>query len=219
MKVIVTGASGMVGKGVALECLEHADVESILVVGRSPCGIEHEKLEEILIEDFFDYSAIEDRLAGYDACFFCLGMSAAGMSEEDYTRYTYDLAMAMARTLVKQSPDMTFCYISGSGTNANGRMMWARVKGRLENDLLELGFKDAFMFRAGFIQPMKGVRTKTRLYRAFYAVLAPFFPLWNALLPSYVTTTERVGLAMIAVAQKGHEKKFLDNRDINALAR
>lgn len=209
----------MVGKGVALECLDHPDVESILVVGRSPCDIEHEKLEELLIEDFFDYSSIEDRLAGRDACFFCLGMSAAGMSEEDYTRQTYDLTMAMARTLVKLNPDMTFCYISGSGTNADGRMMWARVKGRLENDLLELGFRDAYMFRAGFIQPMKGVRTKTRLYRAFYAALAPFFPLWNALFPSFVTTTERVGIAMITSALKGQDKKLLENRDINALAR
>jgi uncharacterized protein YbjT (DUF2867 family) len=218
MKVIITGASGMVGKGVALECLDRTDVDSVLVVGRSPCGIEHEKLEELLVEDFFDYSSVEDRLEGYDACFFCLGMSAAGMSEEDYTRLTYDLTMAMANVLVKLNPDMTFCYVSGAGTNAEGRMMWARVKGRLENDLLALGFKDAYMYRPGFIQPMKGVRTKTRLYQVFYAVLAPFFPLWNALFPSIVTTTERVGISMIEVALNGHEKKFLENRDINALA-
>jgi len=220
MKVIVFGASGMVGQGVARECLEHPDVESILVVGRSPCGIEHGKLTEILHEDFFDYSAIEEQLTGYDACFFCLGMSAAGMSEEDYARMTHDLTLAAAKTLVKQSPGMTFCYVSGSGTDSSekGWMMWARVKGRTENDLMKLGFKDAYMFRPGYIQPLKGIRSKTRLYQAMYTVMAPFYPVWKAILPGHMTTTEKVGLAMIQVASRGSDLKFLENRDINALA-
>lgn len=218
MRVIVFGASGMVGKGVVYECMDHPEVESILIVGRTPCGVEHEKLTEILHEDFFDYSAVEDRLAGYDACFFCLGMSAAGMSEQDYTRFTHDLTLAAAKVLLALNPDMTFCYVSGAGTNADSRMMWARVKGSLENELLGLGFRDAYMFRPGFIQPLRGIRSKTRLYQFFYKLLGPFFPLWNAILPGQLTTTGRVGRAMIHVAHEGHDSKFLSNRDINVLA-
>jgi uncharacterized protein YbjT (DUF2867 family) len=220
MKVVIFGATGMVGKGVLLECLDDPDVESVLCLVRGPTGITHEKLEEIEHEDFHDYSSVEDRLAGLDACFFCLGVSAAGMSEERYTRLTYDLTLAAARTLVRLNPQMVFTYVSGAGTDSSetGRSMWARVKGRTENALLGLGFRDAYMFRPGYIQPMRGIRSKTRLYQALYTVTSPFYPVWKALLPGYVTTTEKVGQAMIHVARSGYEGQFLENRDINELA-
>jgi len=220
MKVVIFGASGMVGQGVLLECLDRHTVTSVLVVGRSPCGIEHSKVEEIIHGDFADYGPIEDRLGGLDACFFCLGVSAAGMSEEDYRHVTYDFAVRAAEALSRLNPEMVFCYVSGVGTDSSekGRSMWARVKGMTENRLLELPFKVAYMFRPGYIQPMKGVRSKTRLYQAMYTVLAPLYPIWKTLFPNSVTTTEKVGLAMIRVAENGFSKPVLDARDINRLA-
>lgn len=220
MKVVIFGASGMVGKGVLLECLDSPDVDSVIVVGRSPCGVQHEKVTEILRDDFYDYSDIEDELAGLDACFFTLGVSAAGMSEQKYHRLTYDLTVAAAEALLKTSPQLTFIYVSGTGTDSTekGRIMWARVKGKTENRLLEMGFGDAYMFRPGYIQPMRGIRSKTTLYRWMYAFAAPMFPLWKALFPHLVTTTEKVGRAMIAVARDGYHEKHLENRHINELA-
>jgi uncharacterized protein YbjT (DUF2867 family) len=220
MKVVIFGASGMVGQGVLLECRDHPKVSSILVVGRSPCGVEHAKVEEILHDDFEDYAPIEDRLGGLDACFYCLGVSAAGMSEEDYRHLTYDFADGAAETLSRLNPEMTFCYVSGAGTDSSGkgRSMWARVKGMTENRLLKAPFKAAYMFRPGYIQPMKGLRSKTRLYRTMYTVLAPLYPIWKTLFPSFVTTTEKVGLAMIRVADMGFPKPVLETRDINAVA-
>ncbi|MCW8984068.1 MAG: hypothetical protein OQK55_01895 [Thermoanaerobaculales bacterium] len=220
MKVALFGASGMVGQGVLLECLERQSVSSVLVVGRSPCGIEHPKVEEILHGNFADYGPIEDRFGGLDACFFCLGVSAAGMSEEDYRHVTFDLTVSAAETLSRLNPEMVFCYVSGAGTDSSekGRSMWARVKGMTENRLLKMPFKSAYMFRPGYIQPMKGVRSKTRLYQATYTVLAPLYPVWKTLFPGFVTTTEKVGLAMIRVAECGFSKSLLDNRDINDLA-
>ena len=220
MKVIIFGATGMVGQGVLLECLDHPEVAAILAVGRSSSGIDHPKLEELLHQDFFAYSAIESDLAGYDACFFCLGVSAAGMSEEQYHRLTYELTLSAAETLVRLNPSMTFCYVSGAGTDSSesGRMMWARVKGKTENHLLKLPFKAAFMFRPGYIQPMKGIRSKTRLYQTFYTLGRPLYPALKTLFPSFVTTTEKVGLAMIKVALYGYPRPLLENRDINALA-
>ncbi len=211
----------MVGKGVLLECLDHPDVGSVLVVGRSGCGVVHEKLEQVIHDDFFDYSALETRLTGLDACFFCLGVSAAGMSEARYSRLTYDLTVAAAGTLVTQSPGSVFCYVSGTGTDSTGkgRIMWARVKGRTENHLLGLPFRAAYMFRPGYIQPLRGIRSKTGLYRALYAVASPLYPLLNRLAPDLVTTTRKVGLAMIRVARDGYERPYLENRDINALAK
>ncbi len=164
-------------------------------------------------------AAIANWLTGYDACFFCLGVSSAGMSEEEYTRITHDLTIAVARTLLPLNPAMTFIYVSGTGTDSSekGRSMWARVKGRTENELLQMGFKAAYMFRPGFIQPMDGIKSKTPLYSAIYAVIGPLYPMLNAVFPSYVTNTKQVGKAMIAVAAHGAEKKYLENRDINAL--
>ena len=218
MNVILFGASGMVGAGVLRECLADARVRSVLVVGRTPCGVTHAKLREILRTDFFEYSDIRTELTGLDACFFCLGVSAAGKSEEAYRHLTYDLTMAAARVLADVNPAMTFCYVSGEGTDSTerGRFMWARVKGKTENDLLSMRFK-AYMFRPGFIQPMHGIRSKTGWYKAVYAVMAPLFPLLQRAFPKHMTTTENVGRAMLEVAARGYDKKVLENPDINAL--
>ena len=209
----------MVGQGALRECLDHADVTSVLVVGRSSSGIKHEKVREVIHDDFLDYSGIEDALRGYNACFFCLGVSAAGMSEQDYHRVTYEFTLRAAETLAKLNPDMTFCYVSGTGTDSTerGRSMWARVKGKTENHLMRLPFKAAFMFRPGYIQPLKGIKSKTRLYRWSYAVVGPFYPVLKTLFPRFVTTTEKLGLAMIRVAGSGYPRQVLENRDINAL--
>jgi len=220
MKVVIFGASGMVGQGVLLECLDHQAISSVLVVGRSPSAIEHAKVEEIIHSDFSDYGSIEDRLVGLDACFFCLGVSAAGMSEEDYRHITYDLAVSAAETLSRLNPEIVLCYVSGAGTDSSekGRTMWARVKGTTENRLLNMPFNSAYMFRPGYIQPRKGVRSKTQLYQAMYTVLAPLYPIWKTFFPGFVTTTEKVGLAMIRVAEQGFPKHVLETRDINLLA-
>jgi uncharacterized protein YbjT (DUF2867 family) len=189
-------------------------------MGRSGSGKQHEKLRDRIVDDMSDLAAVEADLAGLDACFFCLGISSAGLSEADYRRVTYDLTMNVARALVKASPQMTFIYVSGTGTDSTtrGRSMWARVKGETENALLELPFKASFMFRPGFIQPLHGIVSKTRLYRAIYGVMGPLYPVLNALMPSYVTTTEQVGRAMLEVAKHGAAKRVLENPDINALA-
>ncbi len=220
MKAIVFGATGMVGQGVLLECLEHADVSAVLAVVRSSCGVEHEKLSEVIHSDFLDYSSIEHQIAGFDACFFCLGVSAAGMSEAGYHRMTYEFAVAAAEMLVRQNPDMTFCYVSGAGTDSSerARSMWARVKGKTENHLMRLPFKASFMFRPAYIQPLKGIKSKTRVYRMIYTVMGPFYPLLKTLFPKYVTTTEKVGRAMIRVARDGYARQVLENSDINTLA-
>lgn len=220
MKVVIFGASGMVGAGVLHECLDDERVGSVLVIGRSPCGVTHERLREILREDFFDYSDIQAELAGHDACFFCLGVSAAGRTEDDYHRLTFDLTVAAAEALRAASPDVTFCYVSGQGTDSSekGRFMWARIKGKTENHLLAMPFKQSFMFRPGFIQPLKGVRSKTKLYQALYTVSGPAFPLLRRLVPNAVTTTENVGRAMIEVVLHGSSKRVLETRDINRLA-
>jgi uncharacterized protein YbjT (DUF2867 family) len=220
MKVILFGATGMVGQGVLRECLLSGDVSDVLAIGRTAIGQPHAKLREIVQQDLTDLTAIQANLAGYDACFFCLGVSSAGMREADYTRVTYDLTLAVARTLRQLNPQMTFIYVSGAGTDSSekGRLMWARVKGRTENELLKLGFQHAFMFRPGYIQPLDGIRTKTRVYAIFYAILAPLYPLIKAVVPQYVTTTRQVGRAMIQVALNGTAQTHLENRDINHFA-
>jgi uncharacterized protein YbjT (DUF2867 family) len=221
MNIILFGATGMIGQGVLRECLLAPDVGRVLAIGRATTGQSHEKLREIAHDDLFDLSPIEGELAGYDACFFCLGISSAGMSEADYHRITYDLTMAVAGSLLKQTPAMTLVFVSGAGTDGTeqGRSMWARVKGKAENALLKLPFKAAYMFRPAFIQPLHGIKSKTKLYRAFYAVTSPLYPLWNALLPNYITTTEEIGRAMLEVARRGATKAILENEDIRALAR
>lgn len=219
MNIVIFGATGMVGSGVLLECLDDPGVDSVLVVGRSKTAITHAKLEEILHHDAFDYSRLRDRLRGLDACFFCLGVSAAGKSEAEYSRLTFDLTLAAATLLAEENPGMTFCYVSGEGTDSTeqGRIMWARVKGRTENHLLRLPLT-AFMFRPGFIQPLRGVRSKTALYNAAYIVLAPLYPLLRRFFASHITTSVNVGRAMIRVAANGYDRHILENTDINSLA-
>jgi len=220
VRAIITGTTGMVGKGVLLECLEDPEVEAILAVNRNPLGLEHPKLKEIIHKDFFDLTPVATEMKGYNACFFCLGVTSAGLSEEAYTWFTYDLTLGFAKTFITQNPDSVFCYVSGAGTDstAKGRMMWARVKGRTENALLAMQFKDAYMFRPGFIEPLKGIRSSTRLYNALYVILRPLFPLFRAM-PGFATDTVRVGKAMIKVVSKGHEIKHLECKDINNIAK
>jgi len=220
MKVIVFGATGMVGQGVVRECLLDGDVEEVLVVGRTKTGLTHGKVREIVHADMHDLAPIADRLAGYDACFFCLGVSAFRMTEADYRRMTYDLTLAAARILAERSPAMTFIYVSGAGTDSTekGGAMWARVKGATENALFALPFARTIMLRPGFIQPMHGIRSKTPLYRAVYAVFSPLYPVFKAIAPKAVTNTEQVGRAMLEVAKRGAPKKILENRDIHAIA-
>jgi uncharacterized protein YbjT (DUF2867 family) len=216
MNVVIFGATGMVGQGVLRECLVDPRVERVLVVGRSATGRQDAKLRELIQPDLTELGPIEDQLAGYDACFFCLGVSSAGMSESNYRRITYDLTMAVAQTLARLNPNMTFIYISGAGTDARGRMMWARVKGETENALLALPFQ-GYAMRPAYIQPKYGVRSKTRLNWLLYRVGAPLYPVLKAFFPRYVTTTEQVGRAMLGVARHGSTKRVLETPDINAV--
>jgi uncharacterized protein YbjT (DUF2867 family) len=219
MRVILFGATGMVGQGVLRECLLDPGVESVLAIGRGPTGQRHAKLREIQHGNFFDFSSIESQLTGYDACFFCLGVSSIGMSEERYRRLTYDITLAAATTLAKLNPGMVFIYVSGRSTDSTeeGRLMWARVKGKTENDLLKLPFKAAYMFRPAGIQPLHGIRSKTPWVQALYVGAAPMLSLLNRLAPQYMTTTEQVGRAMIKVARDGYRKPVLESDDINRL--
>jgi uncharacterized protein YbjT (DUF2867 family) len=217
MKVILFGATGMVGQGVLRECLLDPGVESVLAVGRSPTGQRHAKLREIVHDNFMDYSSIESWLTGYDACFFCLGVSSIGMDEERYRHLTYDITLAAATTLSKLNPGMVFTYVSGRSTDSTeqGPMMWARVKGKTENDLLKLPFKAAYMFRPAGIQPLHGVKSKTGWIQAIYIVTAPLLSLLARTSPKFMTTTEQVGRAMIKVARDGYPKPVLESEDIN----
>lgn len=219
MNVLVLGATGMVGQGVLRECLLDPDVETVVTLGRRPTGQQHAKLAEITHPDLMDLSSIEPRLSGFDACFFCLGVSSVGMSEENYRRLTYDLTLSIARTLVRLNAQMTFVYVTGFGTDSTekGSSAWARVKGKTENDLLPLPFKAAYMFRPFYIQPLNGIQTKTWWYGAVYKVLGGLYPLWKVLAPNYVTTTECIGRAMLKVAKQGAPKRVLESRDISAL--
>jgi uncharacterized protein YbjT (DUF2867 family) len=217
MKVILFGATGMVGQGCLRECLLDPDVESVLAVGRSPTGQQHAKLREIMHDNFFDFSGLESQLTGFDACFFCLGVSSVGISEERYRHLTYDLTLAAATTLAKVNPGMVFIYVTGRGTDSTerGSLMWARVKGKTENDLLKLPFKAAYMFRPAGIQPLHGIKSKTAWVQAVYVVAAPVLTLLNRVAPKYVTTTEQVGRAMIKVAKDGYPRPVLESEDIS----
>jgi hypothetical protein len=212
IRAILTGATGMVGEGVLHECLLQPDVGQVLVINRRPCKVQHEKLKEIIHSDFYDYSAITEQIKGYNACFFCLGVSSLGMKEPEYSKITFDLTMALANTLVTLNRDMVFCYVSGAGTDSSekGRLMWARVKGRTENELLKLPFRDAYMFRPGLIQPTRGLRNTYRSYK----VLAPILPLFRSLFPKYICSLHDIGLAMIKSVHLGYEKKVLEVNDI-----
>ena len=219
MRIILFGATGMVGQGVLRECLVDGDVTRVLSVGRRPSGEQHPKLHELVLPDLHDYSAALDPLRDYDACFFCLGVSSVGMKEEDYRRITYDLTLAAARTLAQLNPQMTFIYVSGAGTDSTerGSVMWARVKGATENALMRLPFKAAYMFRPGFIEPMHGVRSKTALYQAAYVIARPIFGLLRRWAPDRVTTSVKVGRAMLMAAKRGAPAPLVEVPDINRL--
>jgi uncharacterized protein YbjT (DUF2867 family) len=221
MNVLLFGATGMVGQGVLRECLQDPGVQRVQIVGRTPSGLQHPKLRELLHQDLWNFASVEARLSGFDACFFCLGVSAAKVSAAEYERVTYGITLAAAETLARLNPNMTFIYVSGAGTDSSeqGRTMWARVKGKTENAVLGLPFKGAYMFRPGIIEPAHGAKSKTRLYRAFYGFSKPVLPLLRWLLPNYVLTTEEVGRAMQKVARTGAPKNILESKDIRALLR
>ena len=214
MKVILTGATGYVGEGVMLECLEHRAVEQVLVVGRRSCGRSHAKLTELLLPDFLKLEAVKERFTGYDACFFCAGISSGGMSEADYTRATYDTTMAFAKAVLAGSPQATFIYVSGSGTDSTekGRLMWARVKGRTENELARLGFREQFNFRPGIMTLTPGMKNPKWWMRALV-------PVFSLVMPWVTCSLKQVGLAMIHVVQRGYPKNVLEVKDIKALAK
>ena len=208
----------MVGQGVLQECLRSGEVEDVLSIGRRPSRQPHPKLREMVHQDFTDFSAVEGELSGFDACFFCLGVSSVGMKEAEYRRVTYEFALSAARTLARLNPLMTFIYVSGAGTDSSGAgsTMWARVKGQTENAIFEL-FSKAYAFRPAYIQPLTGIVPRMVWLRAVYAVVAPLYPVWKALFPKYVTTTAQVGRAMIHVAREGGPRRVLESRDINAI--
>ena len=217
IKAIVTGATGMVGEGVLQECLVHPDVEKVLVINRKPCGLADPKLTEILHTNFYDISPISDQLNGYNAFFFCLGVSSVGMKEEQYYSLTYTLTMHMAEILAKQNPEMTFCYVSGAGTDSSeeGRISWARVKGKTENDLMKLPFKKVFAIRPGFMLPSRGAKNIS----GYYAIFRFLYPGLRALFPRYVTTLKEVALAMINSVIYGYEKPVLEVKDLVVLSK
>jgi len=221
MKILLFGATGMVGQGVLRECLLAADVELVETVGRSATGQRHSKLREVVVADLFDLAAYSDKLSGFDACFFCLGVSSAGMTEEAYSRLTYDLTTEIAAKLVILNPAMTFIYVSGAGTDNSerGRSMWARVKGRTENVLLSMGFRTAYMFRPGLIVPLHGIKSKTKVYRILYLAMSPLLPLLRRAFPNQVVTTEELGLAMLLAARGKATKSVLETGDLRALLR
>ncbi len=216
IKAIVTGATGMVGEGVMYECLNHPDVESVLVISRKTINTNHPKLKEIIQNDFYDFSAIEDQLKGYNACFFCLGTTSVNKKEDEYRKITFDITKALADTLVRLNPEMTFCYISGSGTDSSekGKIMWARVKGRTENYILNLGFRQAFAFRPAIIEPTKGLKNTLTPYK----YLSFLLPVVKTIFPKHICSLKETGIAMINSVNEGYEKKVLEVVDIKILA-
>jgi len=217
INVILTGATGMVGEGVLIECLAHPDVEMILVIGRKPCGVTHPKLKEIIHTDFKNLTPIENQLINFNACFFCSGISSIGKSESEYFDLTYTLTLNFAKTLSGLNPEMTFCYISGASTDSTekGRMMWARVKGKTENDLMKLSFKQVYNFRPGFMRATKGMKNTLK----YYKYVGWLYPIFRFIFPKYVTTLKELGLAMINSATKGYEKNILEVKDILILSK
>ncbi|MEZ5014381.1 MAG: epimerase [Chitinophagales bacterium] len=215
-RVIITGATGMVGEGVLHRCLQNEQIDHILLVSRKSYGMSHPKISELLIPDFFQLEGLEEKVQGYDACFFCLGVSSVGMKEDKYRHLTYDLTLGFAKKVLAANTNMTFCYVSGDGTRSDEQgMMWARVKGKTENDLLQLGFADAYMFRPGMIEPMKGMKNTYRVLR----VLGFLFPVFRVLSPKHYVKLSQLGDAMIAVTVKGYNKKVLDCMDIKEVAK
>ena len=218
IKAVITGSTGMVGRAVLLECLESDEVKSVVVVNRRSLNMSHPKLTEIVHSDLCELESIKEKITGCNACFFCMGVSALGLSEDQYHDLTFKITHSFASYLNKINPNMVFNYVSGSGTDSSekGRVMWARVKGKTENMILKMGFRDAYMFRPGMILPEKGVKSKTALYNFFYVILRPLFPLFRMM--KSVTTSSRLGKAMINSVIYPQENKFLENTDINLLA-
>jgi uncharacterized protein YbjT (DUF2867 family) len=217
INAIITGATGMVGEGVLHECLQHNDIDSVLVIGRKPCGISHPKLKEIVHKDLFNLTEIENQLKGYGACFFCLGTSSVGMKEAEYYKITYTLTLNFAETLSKLNPDMTFCYISGYGTDSTekGRIMWARIKGKTENDLMKLPFRKVYNFRPGFMKPTKGLKNTL----GFYKYISWLYPLMQRIMPKFFSTLKELALAMIHSATIGYDKQILEVKDVIELSK
>jgi uncharacterized protein YbjT (DUF2867 family) len=220
VNVLVFGATGMVGQGVLRECLAAADVEKVLTVGRTPTGQQHPKLRELVHADMYDYSNVENELSDFDACFFCIGVTSSGMSEQKYSHLTYDLTLAAANTLARLNPQMVFVYVSGAGadTSETSKVMWARVRGKTENALLKLPFRGVYIFRPGMIQPV-GVKSKTTAYRWFYSLTKPLLPALRAMLPDQILSTPQIGQAMLAAVRNGAQKRVLESPDINALSK
>jgi hypothetical protein len=220
INAIIFGSSGMIGQAVLLECLDNSEVNSVLLVNRKPSGIRHSKVKDIIHENFYDISGLIPEFLKYDTCFFSLGVSAVGMQEADYHKITYDLTVGVAETLLKTGKDFTFCYISGAGTDRTekGRMMWARVKGKLENKLLSMPFRHVYMFRPGYIQPMRGIKSRTAWYNAVYVIFKPLYYVLRPF-PKLLTDTNALSKAMVNVALKGYEKNILENEDINKVGR
>ena len=216
IRAIVTGVTGMVGEGVMHECLLHPDVEQVLIINRKSSGVSHPKLKEIIHSNFFDLSAIEGQLKNYNACYFCLGVTSVGLKEPEYKKLTYDLTIHVATTLSKLNPDMTFCYVSGASTDSTekGKSMWARVKGKTENDLMKLPFKKAYMFRPGYMHPTPGLKNTLK----YYAYVSWLYPLFRVAFPGVVSTLKELGVAMINVTMKGYDKSILEVKDIVRLA-
>ncbi|RYE23037.1 MAG: NAD-dependent epimerase/dehydratase family protein [Sphingobacteriaceae bacterium] len=217
LKIIITGATGMVGEGVLLECLAHPAIKQVVSVARKPSGRRHPKLEEILVSNFLALDEVKTQLSGFDACFYCAGVSAVGMKEAEYTRMTYDLTLHFAETLAKLNPGITFCYISGQGTDSSekGKQMWARVKGRTENTLMRLPLKKAYNFRPGLMKPTPGQKN----IKMFFKVLSALYPLFHLLFPNSTSTMKEVGLAMIGSVKNGYSKQILEVKDIKILAK
>lgn len=220
MKVILFGSTGMIGQGVLIECLKDARIESVLVVNRSSCTVSHPKLTEILHSDFFNLSPIASSLKGYNACFFCIGVTSAGHSEAYYHTQTFELTTKVAKAILKANKELTFCYISGAGSDSseNGSTMWARVKGKTENALFHMPFKSAYMFRPGYIQPLNGIKSRTKLYNAMYTICKLFYFMLKHV-ESMVTNTETLGRAMISAAANGYNKRILESKDINEIGK
>lgn len=220
-KVIITGATGMVGKGILLECLDHESISEVLVIGRNRVGVKHPKLKELIHKDFSDFSDENEKLSGYDACFYSLGISAAGLTEEQYTKITYEYTLSLAKVLFELNPSITFNYVSGEGTDSSekGRMMWARVKGKTENDILNMGFKRAYAFRPGVIIPLKGIKSRTKSYQFMYDYFMWLVKLIKAISPNSVVSTTQIGLAMINSMTTNYEKKIVRPKDIIILSK
>ncbi|MBL7783126.1 MAG: NAD-dependent epimerase/dehydratase family protein [Saprospiraceae bacterium] len=217
IRAIITGVTGMVGEGVLHECLQSDQVEQVLILGRRPYGLVHPKVKEIVHADLYDLSPIEDQLRGYNACYFCLGTSSVGMNEEDFSKITYTLTLHVATILSRQNSDMTFCYVSGGGTDSTekGRVMWARVKGRTENDLMKLPFKQVFNFRPGYMHPTPGLKNTL----SYYKYLSWLYPVFKLLFPGFVTTLRDLGVAMIQVTLYGYSRQHIEVRDIKILSK